>query len=274
MNEVVSVQGQVSGAVVPVAILKERVQAIKELVNAVFVENVHFGVIPFTNQRRVLLQPGADQICSMFRIAPQYHVDDLSVPGEIRYRVTCRGMSAAGEVLGEGMGECSTAEEKYKWRKAVCDEEWNDTPETQRRVEYKKGSGGNGHYKVKQIKEDPSDKANTVLKMACKRARVAMVLTVTGCSDDFTQDEEVNAPDGDEPPPPPRAPQSKSGGKPPAGKPAAGADEPVGIGERKYIENKIAEKGADLTALLAEVGIASLADMTRASFDKLKAVLA
>jgi len=38
--------------------------------------------------------------------------------------------------------------------------------------------------------EDPSDQYNTCLKMAAKRAQVAVVITVTGVSDRFTQDME------------------------------------------------------------------------------------
>jgi hypothetical protein len=38
------------------------------------------------------------------------------------------------------------------------------------------------------VRTEPADLANTVLKMACKRAKMAMVLNVTAASDCFTQD--------------------------------------------------------------------------------------
>ena len=41
---------------------------------------------------------------------------------------------------------------------------------------------------VDQIRTEPADLANTILKMACKRAMIAMTLNVTAASDIFTQD--------------------------------------------------------------------------------------
>ena len=32
-----------------------------------------------------------------------------------------------GIVVGEGLGECSSHEEKYAWRKVVCEAEWEAT---------------------------------------------------------------------------------------------------------------------------------------------------
>jgi hypothetical protein len=273
MNEVVTVQ-QPSLAIVPVAEIKQRVRAIKELISGVMVENVDFGMIPFTNEKKVLFKSGAEKICAMFRIASRYSTDDLSSANEIRYRITCQGIAPTGEILGEGMGEASTAEEKYRWRKAVCDEEFEEAPETERREVYKKGKGG-GHYKVKQIKTNAADSANTILKMACKRAHVAMVLSITGCSDDFTQDvvddDAPQAPADDDGPPPDRTPQRKA---PPAKAAAAPAAKPGAFaGERRWIEAKVAETGADLATVLADAGIASLDELTRESFNLIRSAL-
>src|SRR5690606_12324178 len=43
-------------------------------------------------------------------------------------------------------------------------------------------------YEIQQVRTEPADIANTVLKMACKRAQVAMIINATACSDIFTQD--------------------------------------------------------------------------------------
>ena len=270
MNEIV-VQEPSSFSIVPVAEIQARTRAIKKLISEAMVENVDFGVIPGT-QKKSLWKSGAEKICAMFRIADRYSVDDLSSGNVIRYRVTCQGISASGEVLGEGMGEASTAEEKFRWRKAVCDEEFDDTPETHRRVKYARGQGGS-HYKVKQVMTNEADSANTILKMAQKRAKLGMVLGVTACSDDFTQDvvdeDTPPAERDDTPPPGPRAPKAK----PPAGKPPGSAPAEVGLGERKWIERKVEETGADLQALLDDAGIATLADLTPEAFVKIKAAL-
>jgi hypothetical protein len=171
--------------------IRSHVNRIQEVMTAVFIENVHFGTIPGTGDKRSLYKPGAEVICMTFRIAPRFRVEDLSTTDEIRYRVTCEGVhQTTGTVLGEGVGEASTGEEKYKWRAAVVQAEWEDTPVDRRRLKYKKSDGRDGkdHYTISQIRTEPADLANTVLKMACKRALVAMCLVTTAASDCFTQD--------------------------------------------------------------------------------------
>ena len=257
-NEVVIVEQNL-----PVAALKQRVMAVKSLIKDVFEENVHFGKIPGAGEKKTLFKPGAEQICAMFRVTVKYRTEDLSGPNESRYRVVCEGWSHDGVLLGEGMGECSTAEEKYRWRKAVCDEEFEETPETQRRVVYKRA--GQGHYKAKQIMTNAADSANTVLKMACKRAQIAMTLTVSGCSDIFSQDLEDTEPPPPDEPPEDRTPKSKAAA--PAGKSSRGKDAASMEGEKRWITNRVQESGANLTELLQKAGIASLNELDKASFD-------
>ena len=160
---------------------------VQEVMRAVMKKDVHYGTIPGT-PKPTLYQPGADVLCMTFRIAPEFEVEDLSTADVIRYRVTCKGVhQATGVTLGSGLGECSVGEEKYKWRKAICDDEFNDTPQHLRRVKYARGKGGSV-YKQHQVRTEPADLANTVLKMANKRAKIAMVLAVTAASDMFGQD--------------------------------------------------------------------------------------
>lgn len=160
--------------------------AVQEVMRAVMKPDVHYGKIPGT-PKPTLYKAGAEVLCMAFRIADEYRIDDLSTPDMIRYRVTCVGKhQVSGVDLGSGMGEASTGEEKYRWRGAVCDEEFEVTPATHRRVKFGKKQGG--FYKANQVRTEPSDLANTVLKMACKRAKMAMVLNVTAASDIFSQD--------------------------------------------------------------------------------------
>ncbi|MRW88817.1 hypothetical protein GJ699_02330 [Duganella sp. FT80W] len=167
--------------------IRERVNLVQEVMRAVMKEGVHYGKIPGT-PKPTLYKAGAEVLCVAFRIAPSYRVDDLGEDGIARCRVTCVGThQTTGIVLGEGVGECSSAEEKYKWRKAICTEEFDVTPETMRRIKFAKGERG-AIYKNPQVRTEAADQANTVLKMASKRAHVAMTLTVTGASDMFSQD--------------------------------------------------------------------------------------
>jgi len=149
---------------------------------AVMKEGTHYGKIPGT-PKPSLWKPGAEVLCTTFRIAPSYRTEDLSDSDSVRYRVTCIGThQTSGVVLCEGMGECSSNEEKYKWRAAGL-KEYNATPENRKRIKYK-----NNGDETKQVRTEPADIANTVLKMACKRAQVAMSLNAVAASDIFTQD--------------------------------------------------------------------------------------
>ena len=163
------------------------VSAVQEVMRAVMKPEVHYGRIPGAGEKPTLFKQGAEVLCLAFKIGDQYRIEDLSTADERRYRVICEGVhQPTGMVLGQGVGECSSAEEKYRWRKAVCKEEFESTPENMRRVKY--GKKSNGFYTVEQVRTEPADVANTVLKMASKRAKIAMTLNVTAASDMFGQD--------------------------------------------------------------------------------------
>jgi hypothetical protein len=148
---------------------------------------VHYGVIPGTD-KPTLLKPGAELLCMTFRIGATYQVEDLSTDLVVRYRVTCTGThQTTGTMLGTGMGEASSGEEKYKWVKAYP-EEWNATPENLRRTKFGWDKTARKKYEVLQVRTEPANLANTILKMANKRAYLAMVLSVTAASDCFAQD--------------------------------------------------------------------------------------
>lgn len=169
-----------------VAEVLSHLTVIQKVMKEVMKPDVHYGKIPGT-PKPTLLKPGAELLCMVFHIAPSYRVEDLSTADSTRYRVTCHGShQGTGVVLGEGMGEAASTEEKYKWRKAICDEEWNEAMPDRRREKF--GRGQNGVYRQKQIRTEAADAANTVLKMANKRAQVAMVLNVLAASDMFSQD--------------------------------------------------------------------------------------
>jgi hypothetical protein len=163
-----------------------RVRRVQEIMTALMKEGTHFGTIPGT-PKPTLYQPGAELLCMTFRVAPDPHVEDLSTGEAVRYRVTMRGVhQQTGEILGAGVGECSSDEEKYRWRRPICDEEWAETPDDLRREKWARGKSVN--YKAKQVRMSPADIANTILKMAFKRAHISMTRIVLACSDIFAQD--------------------------------------------------------------------------------------
>lgn len=193
MSNVVEYQGQ--RAVVDAhtaAEIKAQVNRIQEVMGAVMKKDAHYGVIPGT-KKPTLYKAGSEVLLSTFRISVEPRVEDLSVGDEIRYRVHAVGKHmASGMVVGVGVGEASSSEEKYKWRKAVCDEEFDDTPEDRRRIKYQMDWGQRRGERVitkaKQIRTEPADVANTVLKMAKKRAQIDLTLTALAASDIFAQD--------------------------------------------------------------------------------------
>lgn len=176
-----------SGGRMAVADIISHVATVQEVMRAVMKPDVHFGVIPGTD-KPTLLKPGAEVLCMAFRIADSYEIEDLSTPDTVRYRVTCTGThQTTGVMLGTGMGEASSAEEKYKWRKAYKDE-FEATPANLRREKKGWDKKKRETYSVMQVRTEPADLANTILKMANKRAKMAMVLNVTAASDCFSQD--------------------------------------------------------------------------------------
>lgn len=193
MNAVVELKPQGGALALPtaghraVAEIIEHVKTVQEVMRAVMRPDVHYGVIPGTD-KPTLLKAGAELLCMTFRIADRYQIEDLSTADTVRYRVTCIGEhQVTGTVLGTGMGEASSGEEKYKWIKATKPE-WEATPETLRRKKHGYNRKEKREFEILQVRTEPANLANTVLKMANKRAKLAMVLNVTAASDMFTQD--------------------------------------------------------------------------------------
>lgn len=199
----------------------QRKQMINQFIEGVMRENEDYGVIPGGQQKPVLLKPGAEKLCSIFGFAPRYVEDYIAEDwtGEAHagepflfYRVRCQ-LWRGDRIMGEASGSCNSWEQKYRWR-----DQHRKCPDCgaeaiiKGKAEYgggwlcfkKKGGCGakfpdDDQAIVSQTigrvpNPDVADQANTILKMAQKRALVAAVLVVTNCSDAFTQDIEEQAP--------------------------------------------------------------------------------
>ena len=169
--------------------VRAQVNLIQEVMKGVMQKGQHYGIVPGCGDKPTLLKPGAEKLMMTFRLAVDPQVQEIPTDDGMTFRVVCRITNqSTGVYLGSGIGEASTKEEKYNWRKAVCDGEFDGTPEDRRRLKWVKGYQGNPDYQVRQVRTNPADIANTVLKMAKKRSLVDAVLTVTAASDIFTQD--------------------------------------------------------------------------------------
>lgn len=169
-------------------------------IKEVMEKDMDFGVIPGC-AKPSLWKPGAEKLAMMFRLAGKpTEVVDLGNSDEVRYRVVMEfSHSPTGTVVSYGVGEASTNEEKYKWRKASCMEEFEETTEDRRRKKWvpiyrnkqKVWNKEKNQYEMEQllqVRTNPADLANTILKMADKRAYISGILKATAASSTFTQD--------------------------------------------------------------------------------------
>lgn len=184
--------------------VKSQISTIQHLLKEVMKEGEHYGLIPGCGDKMVLLKSGAEKINMMFRLAPRITktVDKLE-NGHREYDVVCalHGIEN-GKFYGEGVGSCSTMENKYRYRwdntgKEVPTEYWTNRDQDliggNTFTTRKKGAKW---YIFQRIEHDnPADYYNTCLKMAKKRAQVDATLTVTAASDLFTSDIDETEPD-------------------------------------------------------------------------------
>jgi hypothetical protein len=185
--------------------LRGQITTVQNVLRNIMKEGVHYGKIPGCGPKPTLLKPGAEKILATFHIGVELDIEEGQDEDHVHFRVTARGVHLpTGRSIGHGIGQASTSEEKYAWRGAVCDQEWEDADPLQRREKYLRSGS-----KIKQVRTNPSDSANTVLKMAKKRAVVDLCLSATACSDIFTQDIE-DMQNGSFKPQAPAPPQRKS----------------------------------------------------------------
>lgn len=210
----------------------ERFSKIEELAHRVLKEGREegtgdYGIVPGT-KRKVLFKSGAEKLCTVFRIGPEYQVELCERDDEFAtYTVRCTlRHQPTGAMLGSALGLCTNRESKYRYRHAgrscpKCHQE----AIIKGRAEYgggwlcftKRGGCGakyddNDSTITDQTlgrveNEDLADLDNTILKMAEKRAFLAAVLNVLGISSMFTQDLQEGAyeppgePETSKPPP-------------------------------------------------------------------------
>lgn len=207
--------GIVERAELSVEDVRSQVEKIQQLMHSLMKPDEHYGVIPGTNKPS-LLKAGAEKLGFMFRLVPEFEVERHDLPGCHReYEVRCvlRHM-VTGAVVGHGVGNCSTMESKYRWRKLFSEQAVGPVPKQYWSIERDNHAGrqaalveayGPGKYRTKKTdgqwkvfriegederveNPDIADTYNTVLKMAKKRAHVDAMITATAASDIFTQD--------------------------------------------------------------------------------------
>jgi hypothetical protein len=132
-----------------------RIDMLKQFVREHMVEGEDYGVIPGASSKPTLFKPGAEKLNAIFGLAVvleiSNRVEDWDA-GFAAYEVKVTLMNKrTGGVEAEGIGSCNSRERKYK-------------------------------------NQDAANVANTLLKMAKKRALIDATLSATRASGMFTQD--------------------------------------------------------------------------------------
>ena len=191
--------------------VKAQVLKVQDLMHDLMQENVHYGRSFPGDEKKNLLKPGADKLCFMFRLRPDFTQEIKDLPnGHMEILTRCQIYHIeSGNKIAEGVGFASTMETKYRWRNAArkCPTCGKETI-IKGKEEYgggwicygKKGGCGmkfadddqsiTGQAFGKVENSDIADTYNTVIKMSKKRAYVDATITACAASDIFSQDAE------------------------------------------------------------------------------------
>jgi hypothetical protein len=246
-----------------IADLTGRRSHMQSIIKSVMRPGIHYGVI-YGTKKKSLLKEGSEILLSTFRIAVDPEVEDLSTADVVRYRVRCVGREIGSQmIVGFGLGACSSNEDKYKWRRPVCDEEIADyLAADPKSVRYKWFKGDGKPYKQAQLRTNPEEVANTILKMAKKRAQIDLTQTALAASEAFADDIPKDAP-------PPRQsnertgptdrqlhPPAKTAGTAPSGETPQDTPRPATSSQLGLIAKKLDQAGISETYYLAtfEIG--------------------
>lgn len=222
---------------------RQQLALLENFVKSVLRENQDYGVIPGTQGKRTLLKPGAANIIAAFNCHVEPVIESAivdPVKGYVAYEVRCDIISNLhGQLMARGFGEANSYESKWRYRnaKAQCPECGQEAI-IKGKAEYGGGwlcfkkLGGCGakfaaeapeitDQKVGKVEnENPLDLANTIKKIAVKRATTDAALQLPGVARFFTQDfdDETTANEDEAHPPATRA--EPKGSTAPAAPPA------------------------------------------------------
>lgn len=144
-----------------------------------------YDTIPGTS-KPTLLKPGAEKILMMFGLTSEYEIIERIEDyenGVFAYTVKCI-LSKNGYKITEGVGSCNSKESKYRWR--WINESDLPTGVDKTSLKQRKNRWDNIEYQIEN--DEIYSQANTILKMAKKRAQIDATLTVASLSEVFTQD--------------------------------------------------------------------------------------
>lgn len=160
----------------------QKITDLHSLIQNMLRKDYDYGVIPGT-AKPTLLKPGAEKICMLFGLTPQYeflqNIEDYN-NNFFSYSFKCV-LSKEETVVSEGVGSCNSKEKRYRYMLVN-----NLMPNYSGESEKVQDKYGNVKYRIENI--EIFNYVNTILKMAKKRAFVDAILQVASLSEMFTQD--------------------------------------------------------------------------------------
>ena len=161
-----------------------RYNALVEYTQTLMKKGKDYGVIPGTGDKPTLLKPGAEKLCSLFGLFPDFETIEKIVDfdkGLFYFRVKCT-LSRNGVPVASGIGSCNSKEKKYRYRYVY--ENKATEQEKANAVSVEEKTGKYGAYKVYKVENsEPFELVNTIDKMAQKRALVAATLIGANASE-------------------------------------------------------------------------------------------
>lgn len=166
-----------------------KVRQLQATMKGILTAKHDYDTIPGCGKKEVLLKPGAEKILMALGITSTYelinHTENFEDKGFFAYTVKCVLYKGDAKIT-EGLGHANSKEKKWAF-------EWvneKDVPKDidKTLLQSKTGTSSYGNFTQYQVESDANSKANTILKMAKKRAQIDAVLTVASLSEIFTQD--------------------------------------------------------------------------------------
>lgn len=175
---------------------KQYVEVLRRLKEEVFKPGTDYGEVGGVS-KPTLLKPGAEKAAKFFNLSAKFdHLENRIDPevGYVSFGYRCTLIDADGREVMQGEGYANSSEDKYLYR-------WEVRPAPDDRTMAEMKAARTGRFrkegdkwiwmeKVQAPASSAVGAANTLSKMAQKRAFVAAVLFATGLSEFFTQDVE------------------------------------------------------------------------------------
>lgn len=176
-----------------VAETMQKISIFQNLIQKNLKEGHDYGTIPGT-QKPTLLKPGGEKILMLMGVTSEYEITERIQDydnGFFAFTVKAV-LSKNGQKITEGLGHANTRESRYtnRWVTEKKIPEGIDKTTLKTREKESKFKEGETYTEYLIENSDSYTLANTVLKMAKKRAQIDAVLTIASLSEIFTQDME------------------------------------------------------------------------------------